>query len=73
MKFTNEIKNPFLAFGNPSKLVINGIQQKCDNVTKAVNKLIKSQQRITAFTITKINGNVSVYVAMCEFYNRGNE
>lgn len=62
MTKSNQTKNPFLAFGTPSKVVINGIQEKNDEIIEAIDTLIAHKNEIVAFTLTRLNGKVSIYV-----------
>lgn len=62
MTTSNQTKNPFLAFGTPSKVVINGIQEKDNEIIEAINTLITHKDEIVAFTLTRLNGKVSLYV-----------
>lgn len=56
-------QNPFTILGTPSKVVINGIQEPDGDIAECLDTLQKHQKEILAYTITRINGVVKLYVA----------
>lgn len=63
MKFNNQTKSPFTMFGTPNKVIINGIPEPDGDIPECLTALQKHANEILAYTITRINGVVKLYVA----------
>lgn len=63
MKQSNQIENPFIKFGTPKQLVVNGIKEPSSEITECLELLHKNINEVIAFTFCLINGTVKLYVA----------
>ena len=64
MENINQTKNnPFTTFGAPSKIFINGKEYPRRNNDKIIATLIRLPKAIKGYKITRINGNVNLYVS----------
>lgn len=63
MKQSNHTENPFIKFGTPTQLVVNGIKEPSDEIAECLELLHKNLNKVVAFTFCLINGTVKLYVA----------
>ena len=64
MQATNRTKtNPFTAFGTPAKVFIDGKPTTNDCIADVLDHVAAAPKPIKAFTVSRINGVVKVYIA----------
>lgn len=54
--------NPFIAFGTPSRVVINGLEEKQEDIQDCIDALVNHYSEVKNFTIKKIHNVVTLYV-----------
>lgn len=64
METTNRTKtNPFTAFGTPAKVFIDGKPVASERIADVLDHVAAAPKSIKAFTVSRINGVVKVYIA----------
>lgn len=64
METTNRTKtNPFTAFGTPAKVFIDGKPVANERIADVLDHVAAAPKSIKAFTVSRINGVVKVYIA----------
>lgn len=64
MQTTNRTKtNPFTAFGTPAKVFIDGKPVANERIADVLDHVADAPKSIKAFTVSRINGVVKVYIA----------
>lgn len=64
MQTTNRTKTtPFTAFGTPAKVFIDGKPVANERIADVLDHVAAAPKSIKAFTVSRINGVVKVYIA----------
>ena len=64
MQATNRTKtNPFTALGTPEKVFIDGKPVASERIADVLDHVAAAPKSIKAFTVSRINGVVKVYIA----------
>lgn len=59
----NQTKNPFTAFGIPARVVVNGVQERDEDIADCIRALLERPSEIKTFTLMRVGGIVKLYVA----------
>lgn len=59
----NQTKSPFIVFGTPDKVIINGITEPDGDIPECLTALQKHASEIKTYIITKIDDIVKLCVA----------